>query len=340
MLYNAYLKSLHIELSSHCNASCLGCSRTSEFSEKAHLPISPKNLELENIKNIFKDESVKKVDWVYLCGNLGDPLASPLFKEALFIIFEHLPKTRVSVHTNGSIGSQSLWRSLGSEFKDYNLKIVFSIDGLADTNQQYRVGVPWNAIMANAKAYIDNGGHAIWKFIKFPHSSHQITEAQRISQEMGFKEFQIREPYDQDRVPGKSSLESIKEFKSEYRPYKDATTSELLRHFSKKGKETIKCQAKEAQQIYIDSFGKAYPCCWLGNLGLDRRSIRESELFFRHVTKKYAPNFNSLYHFSLSEILRHPWFSKSLVDSLDNDIEDPTNPCIPTCLKHCKNQSR
>ena len=55
--------------------------------------------------------------------------------------------------------------------------IVFSVDGLEDTNHIYRRGVKWEKLFANMKAYSETGAMGIWEFLIFDHNKHQV-EAQ------------------------------------------------------------------------------------------------------------------------------------------------------------------
>ena len=47
--------------------------------------------------------------------------------------------------------------------------------------------------MQNAKTYISAGGVAEWKYIIFKHNEHQVNEAEKLANGMGFAKF-IKEP--------------------------------------------------------------------------------------------------------------------------------------------------
>ena len=79
-----------------------------------------------------------------------------------------LTNCKTSVTTNGSIGSRDTWLTLAKE----DVEVVFSIDGLHDTNHLYRQDVQWNKIMERVKWFIENGGNATWKFIIFKHKCY------------------------------------------------------------------------------------------------------------------------------------------------------------------------
>ena len=74
----------------------------------------------------------------------------------------------IEVVTNGSIKKANWWAELALK-----ANVVFSIDGLEDTNHIYRVGAQWDKIMANAEAFIAAGGNATWQYIVFRWNAHQ-----------------------------------------------------------------------------------------------------------------------------------------------------------------------
>jgi sulfatase maturation enzyme AslB (radical SAM superfamily) len=331
------IRALHIELSSHCNAYCLGCSRTSEMALAADNPLQPSHISEDVLDNIINSTSFKDIEFVYFCGVLGDPLSHPAIVSNLKNLFKKNNKLRVQIHTNGSLGSKMTWEDLASLSVEYSLKITFSVDGLEDTNHLYRQGVSFERVLENAKTYIENGGHAIWKFIEFSVNAHQIEQARGLSKRMGFYEFQVRQPYDDERVPGKLKLEDVKNQKVSARPFESFSTEALAKQLVENIKKVkpISCQAEERKEIYIDSYAQVWPCCWLGNLGLSRLSIAEREHFHRTTLANYEVGFNSLLKYSLDEILDHQWFNKDLKESWSNTPLDAENPCSPTCLKYC-----
>lgn len=331
------VKVLHLEVTGDCNALCLGCSRTSDMSKKAERPLQSSHLNNEIFNKIRQSKSFQSVEFIYLCGVLGDPLAHPHLASEIEEFFRLNQSLKIQIHTNGSLGAKSTWNKLGDLSKDYDLEVVFSIDGLEDTNHLYRQGVPFESVMENAKNYITCGGQAIWKWIEFDVNKHQIEEGRKKAKELNFKEFQVRQSYDPNRVPGKLSLDEVLIQKKWARPHKDTSTEELTRVLIsdvQKGKP-ISCQAKEHSEIYIDSFARVWPCCWIGNLGLERLSIREREHFHRTVLSRYQKDFNLLVNGDLDEILGHRWFQKDLEASWANDPRSEENPCSPTCLKYC-----
>ena len=59
------------------------------------------------------------------------------------------PNIKITVHTNGGIRPPKWWSDLAKTYN--NLSVVFSIDGLEDTNHIYRRKVVWGRVMENAQ---------------------------------------------------------------------------------------------------------------------------------------------------------------------------------------------
>ena len=116
----------------------------------------------------------------------------------LYEILEYIANTNpdccIRLHTNGGMRKPDFWSKLGKLFstrkKQYwEWRVIFSIDGLEDTNHLYRRNVVWQNLMENVKAFIDAGGMAEWDYLIFKHNEHQIDEAKQLSKKLGFKTF-------------------------------------------------------------------------------------------------------------------------------------------------------
>jgi MoaA/NifB/PqqE/SkfB family radical SAM enzyme len=182
-------KLLHIELSTFCNAACPMCPRFYEGTDVVRPDLKLTQITLDKFKNYFPVDSIKEFTRILYCGTMGDPLMS----KDCFDIFEYVynlnPNCNQVVHTNGGIRNAEFWTNMGKLFKHKNMKLVFSIDGLEDTNHLYRRNVDWNTLMNNVKTFISAGGNATWEFLVFRHNEHQIEEAKKLAYDMGFKLF-------------------------------------------------------------------------------------------------------------------------------------------------------
>ena len=189
------LRQMHIELTNACNAACPMCVRTFNNSPLTRPDLEIGQISLEQFKKYFPPEIIKKCNLILFCGVHGDPCIAKDMLEICKYINEVSRNTAVRVNTNGGMRKPEWWAELGKLFSKhprsmYNYwSVTFSIDGLEDTNHLYRRNVKWNAVIANAQAFIDAGGTAIWDYLIFKHNEHQIFEAQELSKKMKFNEF-------------------------------------------------------------------------------------------------------------------------------------------------------
>lgn len=184
------IKTVHLEITAACNASCPMCARNINGGEvNPQLPQT--ELSLAQIKEIFDPRFVTQLDRVYLCGNYGDPVAARDTLEALTYFRTYNPNIHLSMHTNGSAKKSEWWAEL-ARIIGRKGHVVFSLDGLEDTNHLYRQGTVWSKIMENAQTFINAGGRARWDYIVFAHNEHQVDEAEALAKKMGFERFQFK----------------------------------------------------------------------------------------------------------------------------------------------------
>lgn len=184
------IKTVHLEITDKCNAACPMCARNINGGEdNPQLPGT--ELSIDDVKKIFSPDFVKQLDRMYMCGNYGDPIAARDTLEVFQYFREHNAKINLSMHTNGSAKKPDWWRLLAYALGNKGY-VVFSIDGLEDTNHLYRQNTVWSKIMENAQAFIDAGGRARWDYIVFAHNEHQVDEAEALANNMRFERFQYK----------------------------------------------------------------------------------------------------------------------------------------------------
>lgn len=237
-------KILHIESTDACNAACPQCAR--EIDQNFNKQQSH-HLSVDQLKKLINHTNVGNLEKIYLCGNYGDPAAGK-FTLDIYKYFRSInPNITLGMHTNGGVRSLNWWRELAlliNQEKDY---VIFSIDGLKDTNHIYRINVEWEKIMANAAAFINSGGNAHWEMLVFEHNQHQVSQAQQLAQNMGFKWFRTKISRRFEKTPIK--------FLSPPKRYN--TTAVTL-------DKKIDCYALKTESLYISALGNVHPCCWLG----------------------------------------------------------------------------
>jgi MoaA/NifB/PqqE/SkfB family radical SAM enzyme len=195
-MFASSIESLHLELTSRCTLVCPRCRRTMHPSE-----YKVNDLALTFIKNRITRSNFPNARHIIISGNYGDPIYHRQFHQ----VIKHLKDEKfwLKIDTNGSFRNRLWWleTSLILEKRD---RLTFSIDGLSDTNEVYRIGSRWKDIM-EAVEILRGKVFLQWKFIVFNHNEHQIIEASTFAREMGFDEFKLVRS---DRFYGKWSNQS------------------------------------------------------------------------------------------------------------------------------------
>lgn len=180
---------LDLEVSSLCNALCPVCNRRSSGGKKNPMFVET-YITLTRFKEWFDDEYVSRLYSLQLCGNYGDAMTNPELIAILTHITTLNPGIIISMNTNASGRNPQFWKDLARLIGSGHL--VFSIDGLEDTNYIYRRGTHWEKIMMAATNYIAAGGRAYWDMLIFKHNQHQVKEAEQLSIDMGFIGFSAK----------------------------------------------------------------------------------------------------------------------------------------------------
>lgn len=229
--------------------------------------IKLKDWSLDDFKTIINYEVLQQIEHLYFCGNFGDPLVNNNLLEMCEYVRDN-SDILVRIHTNGSLRSEEWWKRLAAAMPK-NHVVIFGIDGLEDTHHLYRIGTDWNKIINNARAFIHAGGTAEWAYIKFEHNQHQVEDARKIADEVGFKSFTVKNTI-RFLEPDYPVYDKNGETKYYIKPPTDNVVKfvdkDIIRQFSTwYNSVEIDCQVKQNKEIYIDAFGHLYPCCWMGS---------------------------------------------------------------------------
>ena len=258
------IRKLHLEITEKCQASCAMCARTDEEGAfNSYLKNS--ELSLKDCMDIFPPEFVKQLRHMYMCGNFGDAIFA---KDAL-AVFEYFRdnnfKMLLCLNTNGGGKSASWWRELAHVLNPG--RVVFAIDGLADTNHIYREGVNWDIVMKSAEAFISEGGAAHWHYLVFKHNEHQVDEARKLAAEMGFEKFVVKKSsrFKGDRKRYKHlEIPTNPEYVNDSVYFLDYVKKNFGTYDNYLNSVEIKCKSLEDNEIYVSADGHVVPCCWLG----------------------------------------------------------------------------
>jgi MoaA/NifB/PqqE/SkfB family radical SAM enzyme len=328
-------------------------------------------------------EIAKNLVGINYCGNVGDPGMAPDLILILNYFSEQSSTVVQQVRTNGGMRNEKFWTELGEFFVKQpkglnNLGkisthlfdqpgVVFSVDGLEDTNHIYRRGVKWEKLIANMRAYSATGATAIWEWLMFEHNQHQVEEAKALAKELGFI-FSMKNPfgfgeyedatkpinvYDKvgayeysiwpANVKNKTETPEVG-FKVDFR--KDTLQKiklksiPIMSEFSKSlENDKIECKSVEHPKIgevYISANGYMLPCCFLGGVfGQFHTSYSRHQ--FNTMIRNYGLEKFDLKQFNMLEILNGPHFQNFFLDGWKKDtIEDGK---LLFCLETCGTKS-
>ena len=304
------IKSVHLEISSLCNARCPLCPRNFRGYNYNDGYIE-RNLTLDDVKKIFHVTFLKQLSQIRINGNFGDIVMNPEGPEIVEYFKSANSKLQITISTNGSGRSKNFWHRLAE-----NAEIDFCLDGLEDTHTLYRQNTDWKTIIKNAQHVIKNNGVANWKFILFDHNKHQVEEAKKLAMDLGFRQFKL---IDDGRNAGpvfdnKGNLFHV------IGNYKGETSFPILFHKKKTDivlvediienrmpKSSIRCDTKTNSEIYITSTGEVYPCCFTG---FSPRTYGHGEYHeaINQQIKDLLPKTNNALENSLEDCVS--WFNK------------------------------
>ena len=262
------LKSVHLEISTRCQASCPMCPRNFHSGqENPNLKIA--DWTYEEFLQVFDQHTLDQLTSIYFCGNFGDPIMNDDLIPMCQYIKDHAEHIDIRIHTNGGARNTQWWKSLYTAMPKKHV-VIFALDGLEDTHSLYRVGTKYETVVNNAKTFIAEGGVAEWVFIKFKHNEHQVDEAEHRSIENGFQRFTVKNTI---RFIGEDKFSVLdKDGNVEYylEPPKNNQVvlidKALIDGFKSWYKESeIDCYALNNKEVYIDAHKNMFPCCFLAS---------------------------------------------------------------------------
>ena len=270
------IRTIHLEVTQNCQASCPMCDRNCN-GEGINPHINLDELSYNDCVKIFPKKFIQQLDTMYMCGNLGDPIIARDTLE----IFEYFrwanPNIWLSMNTNAGARDETWWAKLAETFGRMGA-VIFSVDGLADTNHLYRQGVSWKAVERSMDAFIEAGGRARWDFLVFEHNQHQVEEAEELSKQKGFEKFVAKKTgrfissqsikKEQHQAVNKKGKETtlLKKPEEKYQNKAIGKYDSLIEKYgsidSYYDKAQINCKVKKENSLYITAEGLALPCCW------------------------------------------------------------------------------
>lgn len=294
---------LQIEPTANCNAECPQCPRYDGGQVNAILPQG--ELSVERIQHQIDLELVKNLKKVFMCGNFGEPAMARNTLEIFQWFRKQNTNITLGMNTNGSVKSTSWWQELGQLFAQNNDYVVFSIDGLEDTNAIYRRNTVWHRIVENAQSFISAGGTAHWDMLVFEHNQHQVDQCIELAKQLGFKWLRYK---------------VSKRFDS--RPVEWLNPPQGHINNSQKTSNKISCDSLTNRVVYMDSNGTLYPCCYFSEA-----VYQAQPSYFKHQAQDFLGFDQQYQQLTLNQILdQRRW----------NSISDTWNSTpVQVCQNNC-----
>jgi len=277
-------------------------------SPKLNSDIILSEIKLKDIELWFDKKFIKKIGSINFCGNLGDPSNCTEMIEIVEYFYKSNSKIKIEIHTNGGARNVEFWENLGklSKIAGKNILVIFSVDGLEDTNHIYRRNVKWDKLKENILTYTNNGGYGIWEFLLFKHNEHQIYLAKYKAKEYGLHSIRFKravgfEDYLNNRTVPMSVYDKFGDLEYIIEPSLDYPNSSMIyenisnevpkkidlefintnnyalihEEYSEFENYGINCKSKKDNgeiEIFLSYRGDLRPCCFIG-VDLDKKSI-------------------------------------------------------------------
>lgn len=271
------IRKVHLEITQRCQAACPMCDRN-ENGGKDNVHLTNAELTLDDCIRIFDPDFIKQLEVMYMCGNLGDPIVARDTLEVFKYFRKHNPNIWLSMNTNAGAKNAEWWAELAKVFGRQGA-VIFSVDGLADTNHLYRQNVNWEIVETNMHAFIAAGGRARWDFIIFEHNQHQVEQAEQLAHEWGVEKFIKKKTArffstashrgkDEHQAMNRKGVATVmlKKPKQEFVNDALAKEAELVKTYGSMmdyyDKCKISCKVAEERSVFVTAEGLVQPCCW------------------------------------------------------------------------------
>lgn len=327
------IRVLDIETTNNCNALCPQCSRTP--SNGAIVQYGD-FIDINVFKNRLSPKFLSHIDKINFNGNTGDNAMHPDIIEFCKYCIENSPGD-ISLMTNGSMRDQSFWSDLGKLFNIKRTKVIFALDGLADTHSLYRVNTDWELVVDHAKSFIAAGGQAVWQMILFEHNQHQIDQCREMASNLGFAHFDLIKS---NRFNKTGQLKVYKKGEYLHTIAQSTSMDEAITRFDPiKAYDTISfrdikisCKSQNTKWLSIYADGTVWPCCHL--MGYHKINSGQWLLPIKAHMKKYFElgDYSKInfYNYELSDIVNSDFFQTVLPTTFK---KNPNPVCMLVCSK-------
>lgn len=271
------IRVVHLEITQLCQAACPMCDRN-ENGGKDNKHITNAELSLEDCKKIFSPEFIGQLTSMYMCGNLGDPIVAKDTLEVFRYFRQYNPTMWLSMNTNAGARDTAWWTELAKIYNG-NGAVIFSVDGLEDTNHLYRQNVKWSIVENSMRSFINAGGRARWDYIIFEHNQHQVEQAEQLATKWGCEKFIKKKTArffssashkgkEEHQAQNRKGTETVllRKPKEEFQNRAVAKEQQLIKQYGSMieyyDKCAIDCKVVKEGSIFITAEGLLMPCCW------------------------------------------------------------------------------
>lgn len=275
------INEVHLEITQRCNAACPMCDRNHNGGlVNRHIRGNEQELSLSDCIDIFPADFIAQLNTMFMCGNLGDPISARDTLEVMQWFRDCNPNMWLSMNTNAGARDVEWWTKLAKVI-GRNGCVIFSVDGLEETNHLYRQNVKWEFVERNMKAFIAAGGRARWDYLIFEHSECDVERAEQLAKEWGVEKFMKKKtgrfvtsssvPKETHQATNRKGVDTTtlaKPKKAEHQNLALLKQKEIEKTYGSMmdyyNQATIKCKvvSKDRKSMFVTAEGLIMPCCW------------------------------------------------------------------------------
>lgn len=320
---------VHFEPTQQCQAACPMCDRNMNGGD-VNPYLKNATLTLEETKELFPKEFVQQLNYLYMCGNHGDPILAPDAADMMEYFRECNPYMKLAMTTNGGARKEDFWEKLAAN----DVSVNFSVDGLEDTNHLYRQGVVWKNVENSIDAFTSAGGKADWTFLVFNYNEHQVEDARRYSNLLGVQNFIVKKSGRYLTADSKRKEAHQAVFRGNLTTLLSQPTQEKYRNkelqkdidIEKVLESRIAPKCVDKKEIYVSAEGFVFPCCWTHGQMYKWYLPKESAEIWDHINAHEIDAKKT----SIKEVVDGGFF-KSISDTWDK--ENKLKVCSMKCNK-------
>lgn len=231
---------VQLSLTSRCTSNCRFCLKRVLF--ERYKFEEDVDMEYYIAKRVFDH----KLDRVHICSNRGEALYYPHIQATLQ--YAKQTNNKIDLVTNAGNRPTWWWKELAELFDDEDC-VIFAVDGIGNISHQKYRSTDFYVVLKNIETFINAGGKAIWRFIRFKHNQHQVELARSIAKEIGCVKFVVLNSHTYDDVLQK--------------PDDEVWTLDNIRNQKAEEKDYLPCFD---EMYYVNVKGIVFPCCFVANV--------------------------------------------------------------------------